>query len=325
MFQHPVADERRRAKLERELGDRLLYLLNDNTVTDIARNSDGRMWVKRFGEAYQPIEAMNDTQAFSLISTVATLLNDEANVRNPIIEGELPIRQCRFEGLLPPLVASPTFSIRRPSPIIRPLDEYIGSGILDRGQARLLEHAITTRQNIVVVGATGSGKTTFAATLLEAMAKLTPNDRIVLLEDTIEISLTNRHCVSIRTDKRHDLGDLIRVVLRLDPERIIVGEVRDSAALHLLKLWWSGHRGGLVTLHAEGNPTTPEARVKPLYRLEQMIGGQAQVANPQQFIAEAVDLLVAIAPIDRPPYRRITAISQVGWAEGGFLVTPYLA
>lgn len=318
---HAIAAERRLARLQDALGDQLLCLLADDTLTDIARNPDGQLYAKYFGKSYIEIEPISDAQAERVITTVATLLNLTANAKRPLLEGELGLHDCRFQGALPPSVKAPMFAIRRPSKPI-PFDTYIERGIVSQNQGNILRRCLTDHHNIVVAGQTGSGKTTLLNSLLGEIAQLTPTDRVLVLEDTAELSALAGNFAVLRTTENVTLDALIRGVLRFDPDRIIVGEVRDEAALALLKLWWTGHGGGVVSLHANGQPRTGTERLAPLYRLEQMISRDARLANPLHFITEAVDTFVTIAPISNPPYRRITAISRVGWRDGGPFIQP---
>ncbi|WP_292255030.1 P-type conjugative transfer ATPase TrbB, partial [Mesorhizobium sp.] len=177
--------------------------------------------------------------------------------------GELPIGGHRFEGLLPPVVAAPTFTIRRRASRLIPLDDYVAAKIMTEHQASLIRNAITSRMNIVISGGTGSGKTTLANAVIAEIVETAPDDRMVILEDTAEIQCAAENAVALHTSDTIDMGRLLKSTMRLRPDRIIVGEVRDGAALTLLKAWNTGHPGGVTTIHSN----TAESALR---RLEQL-------------------------------------------------------
>jgi len=149
--------------------------------------------------------------------------------------------------------------------------------------AEALRQAVLDRENILVVGGTGSGKTTLANALLAEIART--GDRLVILEDTRELVSTARDAVQLRTQPGSvTLADLVRSTLRLRPDRIIIGEVRGAEALDMLKAWNTGHPGGITTLHANSASSA-------LTRLEQLVE-EATTALPHALIGEAVDVIV---------------------------------
>lgn len=122
----------------------------------------------------------------------------------------------------------------------------------------LIEAAVAARHNIIVVGGTSSGKTTFLNAVIDAMTRLTPADRLVILEDTTELQSSSANTVSLQTSHMAgiDMRSLAKITMRLAPKRILVGEVRDFAALEMLKVWDTGHRAGFppFTRTAPWNP-----------------------------------------------------------------------
>lgn len=137
---------------------------------------------------------------------------------------------------------------------------------------------------MLIVGGTGSGKTTFANAILNEMAILTPEHRVLLLEDTVELQCTMKNMVQMRTNDTVKLQDLLKIAMRQRPDRIIVGEVRGGEALDMLKAWNTGHPGGLCTVHAN------DAHAG-LIRLEQLISEVSQ-SRMKDLIAEAVDMVI---------------------------------
>lgn len=185
-----------------------------------------------------------------IIGSVAHALQSEADDEQPIISGELPIGGHRFEGLLPPVVSGPSFTIRRRASRLIPLDDYVKHKIMTAAQVSVLRSAIASRMNIVISGGTGSGKTTLANAVIAEIVANAPDDRIVILEDTAEIQCAAENAVALHTSDTIDMARLLKSTMRLRPDRIIVGEVRDGAALTLLKAWNTGHPGGVTTIHS---------------------------------------------------------------------------
>ena len=129
----------------------------------------------------------------------------------------------------------------------------MAEGVLASAHRDLLRGALRDRQNSVICGGTGSGKTTLANALLkEAVEPGGPAERFVILEDTVELQCAAANHIQLRTTDSVDLTRLVRATMRLRPDRIIVGEVRGREALALLKAWNTGHPGGLTTVHANG-------------------------------------------------------------------------
>lgn len=149
-------------KLQEALGDRLCIALDDPSIVEIMLNPDGKVFIERLGQGIAPAGEMAATAAETIIGSVAHALQSEADDERPIISGELPIGGHRFEGLLPPVVASPTFTIRRRASRLIPLDDYVADKVMTEAQAAVIRSAIANRLNIVIAGGTGSGKTTLA-------------------------------------------------------------------------------------------------------------------------------------------------------------------
>src|SRR5690606_17592688 len=194
----------------------------------------------------------------------------------------------RCQGFLPPVTTAPAFSIRKRPAVIWTLADYVRDGAMSDAQAEILRRAVKERRNILISGGTGSGKTTLANALLAEPAFA--DDRVFLVEDTPELQCSAWDLVSVLT-RRHPrpigVVDLVRDALRMRPDRIVVGEMRDgAAALETLKAWNTGHPGGLSTIHANSAAET-------LARLEDLL---AEVAAqvPRRAVGQAIDLIVHI-------------------------------
>ncbi|GCA50098.1 type IV secretion system protein VirB11 [Sinorhizobium sp. KGO-5] len=294
-------------KLQEALGDHLCVALDDATVVEIMLNPDGKLFIERLGHGVAPAGEMSSAAAEMVIGTVAHALQSEVDTEQPIISGELPIGGHRFEGLLPPVVAKPAFTIRRRASRLIPLDEYVRSGVMTEYQASTIRSAISSRLNIIISGGTGSGKTTLANAVIDEIVKSAPEDRLVILEDTAEIQCGAQNAVLLHTSDTVDMARLLKSTMRLRPDRIVVGEVRDGAALTLLKAWNTGHPGGVATIHSN-------TAMSALRRLEQLTA-EASQQPMHEVIGEAVDLIVSIERTPRG--RRVRDVIQVERFAGG--------
>lgn len=302
-------------KLRRELGPVVLHELDDPRTIEIMLNPDGQLWVERLGEPMQVVGAMERAAAEAMLATLASVLDTVITRESPILEGELPIHGARFEGITAPIVPFPCFTIRKKATAIFTLDDYVVRGIMTEEQRDVLIDAIQLRQNILVVGGTGTGKTTLTNALIEAMARLTPEHRVMILEDTAEIQCSARNVVTMRTSDGVSLRQLLRVCMRMRPDRILVGETRGGEALDLLKAWNTGHPGGIATVHAN-------SATAGLVRLEQLIA-EVSLTPMHHLIAEAVNVVVGITKHGNS--RRIAGIFSVTGYNNGRYETQSLA
>lgn len=286
-----VPARRLRTMLRTAMGEGLAEALSNPAVFEIMVNPDGCVRLDLAGEGrIDTGVVMAPSDVERVIRLVASQVRAEINVDSPIVSAELPggeggVGGERFEGLLPPVVTAPCFSIRKPAYRLFSLGDYVAAGIMSSAQAAVLSRAISHRDNILVVGGTSSGKTTLTNALLAEVAQL--GERVILIEDTRELRCDAEDVVALRTRAGTvTMSDLVRSTLRLRPDRIIVGEVRGREALDMLKAWNTGHPGGIATLHANSAKGA-------LLRLEQLV--QEAVANvPRPLIAEAIDLIVFI-------------------------------
>lgn len=307
---HEESRQRVLEKLRREAGPKVISALSDPTVAEILLNPDQGLWIDRLVGGMRHEGSVERTAAENLIATVASYYSLIANRESPILECEFPLDGSRFEAILPPLVEAPTFSIRRRAIKMHTLADYVADGIMSQTQSDFIRAAIAERQNILVVGGTGTGKTTLGNALIDTIVEISPEHRIVIIEDTREIQCRAQNSVQMKTSENKTMNQLLRATMRLRPDRIIVGEVRGSEALSLLKAWNTGHPGGIATLHANN------ARAG-LIRLEQLIAEGVVEAGQRQMsalIAEAVNLIVVISKDSGS--RKITEIAQVKGFDG---------
>ncbi|MDZ4153606.1 P-type conjugative transfer ATPase TrbB [Methylicorpusculum sp.] len=276
--------DRRMEGLRNALGSLVLSALEDPDVVEVMLNDDGSLWSEKLGTMTR-IGDMSADDGMTILSMVSTALKGELTKENPFVEGELPLDGSRFEGVAPPVTERPIFAIRKKATRIFTVDDYVRSGVLSFQQAEALRKAIRNLQNILVIGGTGSGKTTFCNALLHELSVLCPDVRMLILEDTRELQCALVNRVFLRASEWTTLARISLAVNRLRPDRISVGEVRDGGpALALLKLWNTGHPGGFATVHAN-------SAYGGLTRMDQLI--QEVSANPQRtLIGEAVNFAV---------------------------------
>ncbi len=298
--------------MRRQLGS-FCTVLAESGVVELMLNADGAVWVDRLGRGMSVVGRMQPASAESFIGTVASTLRSTVTRENPILECELPVEApfdgARFEALIPPIVPAPVFSIRRKASAVFTLDAYERQGIMSGGQRAAIEAAAARRHNILVVGGTGTGKTTLTNAIIDHMTQAAPQHRLVLIEDTSELQCAAPNAVSMRATDTVDMQRLLKATMRLRPDRIIVGEVRGGEALSLLKAWNTGHPGGVCTVHANN------ARAG-LQRIEQLIAEVSQTPM-RPLIAEAVNLIVSIVKTDHAPGRRIDEVVAVTGCQAG--------
>ena len=300
--------------LRTALGPAVGRLLDESEVVELMLNPDGRVWVDRLGSGLSEAGfRLSPADGERIIRLVASHVGAEVHGERPRISAELPETGERFEGLLPPVVTAPTFAIRKPAVAVFSLDDYVGQGIMTAAQAAILRLAVAERRNLLIAGATSTGKTTLANALLKEIAAT--RDRVILIEDTRELNCEVANAVALRTkDGVIGLAELVRSSLRLRPDRIPIGEVRGREALDLLKAWGTGHPGGIGTIHAG-------SALGALHRLEQLIQ-EAVAAVPRALIADTIDMIAVLT--GRGGQRRLAGIWQVGdlSAGGAYVVEP---
>jgi type IV secretion system protein VirB11 len=281
-----VVVERRLQSLARALGPALADALADEAVVEVLINADGRVRIDRVGVG---LEATNVWLTAAERETAVRLLAAEARVivteDQPYLSATLPGSGARVQAMIPPIVSAPTLAIRKRPSVIFTLADYVRDKIATPAQVEEMRAAIRARRNIVVAGGTGSGKTTLLNALLAEPEFA--EARALILEDTAELQCVGDdvvHLLTKRAGAAVGMRELVQMTLRLRPDRIVVGEVRDGAALEVLKAWNTGHPGGLLTLHAN-------SAADALMRLEDLCI-EAGLASPQRLIRSAVDAVV---------------------------------
>src|SRR5256712_4593568 len=254
--------------MARYLGPVILRAFADDDVTEIYVNpQDGvvRFDTRSRGRIASGV-SVAATRVEMFLNAVATSLGLTLSADHPGLEAELPavgFRGSRLQGFVPPVTPAPAFTIRKPPAVVYSLDDYVAAGVISRAQRAEFRRAVREHQNILIAGGTNTGKTTLANALLKEITDLFPTERLVILEDTVELQCVAPDHLALRTSPSVTLAQLVKSALRTSPTRIVVGEVRGSEALDLLDAWATGHPGGVATVHA----SSPERALLRLDRL----------------------------------------------------------
>ena len=304
--QNTLTADRTLRMLRTAMGPMITEALDDPAVIEIMVNPDGRLWLDKLGKGrFDTNSRLKPDEAERVVRLVASHIHQDVTAFSPIVSAELPGNGERFEGVIPPVVTAPCFSIRKGAVSVFSLEDYVDTQTMSVTQAEALRYAVSSRQNILIVGGTSSGKTTLANALLAEVSGT--GDRVLILEDTRELQCKAEDTVALRTHGQNvKLSDLVRSTLRLRPDRIIVGEVRGPEALDMLKAWNTGHPGGIATIHANSAKAG-------LSRIEQLILEGARTV-PRELIAEAIDVIVFIS--GRGTKRRIETIARLVEVSG---------
>ncbi|HHD81334.1 MAG TPA: P-type conjugative transfer ATPase TrbB [Campylobacterales bacterium] len=273
--------------LERYFGDEIInYLKRDEEIIEIMANPDNSLFIEKMGQPMQRVGTVKPQNIRAIINTLASYHDMVIDQEQTILECEVPFCGSRFLGKIPPSVSSPSFTIRKKATKIFTLSDYLKEGIITKNQKVIIEESIKSKKNILIVGGTGSGKTTLTNAIIETISTLTPNDRILIIEDTAEIQCSAQNKVISRTTKKVSMQDLVKSSLRERPDRVLIGEIRGKEALDLITIWNTGHPGGVATVHAN-------SAYKALKRLERLLA-LANAHNMQEEIAQAINTVIFI-------------------------------
>jgi P-type conjugative transfer ATPase TrbB len=307
-----VVRDRHHESLHHALGPLIAEALSRPDVVEIMANPDGHLWIDRAGVGREKIGRIEPAAAETTIRLLASHMGETVNPERPSVAGVLPRSGERFQGVLPPLAERPVFTIRKRATMVFTLDDYVAKSILSAQGAAIIRQAVIDRKNILVAGGTGSGKTTLVNAILAEPAFR--KDRIVLIEDTKELQCPAEDKVELlakNTEPRVTMTELLRMTLRLRPDRIIIGEVRGGEALAMLKAWNTGHPGGVATIHAN-------SAADALRRTEDLVGEASQVI-PRHSIASAVNVVAFIRRIGESPGRKVSQVAKViGLSRQGY-------
>ncbi|WP_128981217.1 CpaF family protein [Streptomyces roseicoloratus] len=310
----PVLSTAERAQLIRRVVDEALGLgvleplLEDASITEIMVNGPDQIYVERAGRVeLLPLRFASHEQLMQTIERIVSTVNRRVDESNPMVDARLPSGE-RVNVIIPPLsLTGATLTIRR-FPRAYTLHEMTGLGALDEQMLLLLSGLVQAKFNIIVSGATGTGKTT----LLNALSGLIPDgERVITIEDSAELQLQQSHVIRLEARPPNIEGrgqvtirDLVRNSLRMRPDRIVVGEVRGGETLDMLQAMSTGHDGSLATVHAN----SAEDALMRLQTLASMSEVKVPFEALRDQINSAVDVLVQLT---RHPdgTRRVTEIA----------------
>ena len=316
--------------------------LADESVSEIMINGKDSVYIERGGKIEEtPAKFVSENALRAAASNIAKSVGRLLDEAHPRLSARLP-DGSRVYAVLPPLSRKGTvMSIRRFSKEALTMERLLGCGSLDDGMYRLLRGLVLARKNIVVSGATSSGKTS----VLNALSSFIPEgERVIVIEDASELRLQQRHVVPFETRKADKNGqgevtirDLIRSALRLRPDRIVIGEIRGGEALDLLQALNTGHAGSMSTIHAN-SPLDCLRRLEtcallagieiPLYALRAQVAGAVGAIVHTARLPDGSRKTVSVAevlPLEGGEYRvrelrawRTESVSPDGKVRGGF-------
>lgn len=277
------------------------------STTELMFNPDGSIYTERNGRLSRVNgERLHPDNVRSLISLLAGLNHQVCNAERPWLEVKLPYwYNARLEVLVPPLVDAPSLTFRFPPRSRLTLAELIRRGTITADQADSLHTAIKQSKNIIVAGHTGSGKTTLTNALLDLITE----ERVLIIEDTPEIDISNRNKVQIKIGDppTFTTRDAVLRAMRMRPDRIVVGEVRDGgAALELLKALLT-HPGTVSTIHAD---SAEDVRYRLFWLMQEVLNGKPSY----ELIDRTVHCIVYIAKTDDGE-RSVRKVTQIKWAD----------
>ena len=292
-------------------------LLHDDSITEIMVNSPSEVYIEIDGvlEKDDSISFIDNDHITRTIERLIEPVGKTIDVNNPMVDARL-VDGSRINAVIPPLSKNPIITIRKFRKSIVDMENLVGNGTLTPYMARFLEAAVQAKLNIIVAGPSGAGKTT----LLNILSNYIPDgERIITIEDVMELNLNQSNVVSLETKSANYDGigevtmrDLVRNSLRMRPDRIVIGEVRGAEAFDLLQAMNTGHDGSLTSLHANSCKDA-------LDRLETMIL-MSNIEVPmnvlREYIDNAIDLVVYITRM-KDGKRKITNISEVINVDSG--------
>lgn len=277
--------------VKRGFGPLLSGLLESEGWTDLLLNADGSMYLEKEGKmekiySYADDGFRNKQIDFKAILnaayTLAAYTNTYIREENPSFSAVIPFMNVRAHFKIPPIVDQITAAFRKPSDFVFTIEDLIAQGCLSEGQAEYIQSAILTHKNIILAGATGSGKTTFTNSLISLIPR---DERLFIIEDIRELRTENENVEHVLITPNYSYVRAVEDALRSRPDRIIMGEcLKGDQTLSLLSAWNTGHSGGFTTIHA-----TDAHHV--LRRLNQLCS-QVSESSQMEMIKDAIDVVV---------------------------------
>lgn len=295
-------------------------LLLDPEITEVMVNGPYKIYVEKHGKIeLTSIKFKDNEQVMNVIDKIVSPLGRRIDESSPMVDARLP-DGSRVNAIIPPLALNgPTITIRKFAKDPYTIEDLINFGTVTRDMAQFLDACVKAKLNIFISGGTGSGKTT---TLNVLSAFIPNNERIVTIEDSAELQLSQDHVVSLEARPANVEGkgaitirNLVRNSLRMRPDRIVIGEVRGEEALDMLQAMNTGHDGSLATGHAN----SPRDMIARLETMVLMAGLELPIKAIRQQIAGGIDLIIQCARL-KDGTRKVVNITEVQDLEGDVVV-----
>ena len=299
----------------------LQTLLEDETVTEVMVNGAKNIYVERKGKIHRvPVTFESNEHVMRIIDRIVAPLGRRIDESSPYVDARLA-DGSRVNAIIPPIsLIGPILTIRKFSKIPISLEQLVQFGTLTGESLQFLKACVEARLNVVISGGTGSGKTTF----LNILSGFIPSDeRIITIENAAELQLRQEHVITLESRPPNIEGrgeitirNLVVNALRMRPDRIIVGEIRDDAALDMLQAMNTGHDGSMTTLHSN----SPRDTLSRLETMTLMAGMDLPVRAIREQVSSAIDMIVHEERM-RDGSRKVTNITEVGGMEGDIITT----
>jgi pilus assembly protein CpaF len=316
-----IPEETRNIILDSALAELVGYgpielLLSDNDTSEIMVNGSQLTFVERSGEIIETdIKFEDDKHLMRIINRILHPIGRRVDYDNPTADGRLP-DGSRVNVIIPPVaIDGPHLSIRKFMQNRMSMEDIITLGTLSDYMATFLKACVVARLNIIITGNTSSGKTT----MLNLLSSYIPeHERIVTIEDAVELQLKQRHVVRLETklpgvdgSGAVTIRELVRNALRMRPDRLVVGEVRGGESLDMLQAMNTGHSGSITTLHAN----SPRDAISRMETMALMSGIELPVTAIRRQIASAINLVVHMSRL-QDGTRKTTQITEIVGMEG---------
>jgi pilus assembly protein CpaF len=296
-------------------------LLEDESVTEIMVNGAKNIYIERKGKIHRvPVTFESNDHVMRIIDRIVAPLGRRIDESSPYVDARLA-DGSRVNAVIPPIsLVGPTLTIRKFSKVPITLEQLVQFGTLTAESLQFLKACVESRLNVVISGGTGSGKTT----LLNILSSFIPSDeRILTIENAAELQLRQEHVVTLESRPANIEGrgeitirQLVVNALRMRPDRIIVGEIRDDAALDMLQAMNTGHDGSMTTLHSN----SPRDTLSRLETMTMMAGMELPIRAIREQVTSAIDLVIHQERM-RDGSRKVTNITEVSGMEGDVITT----
>ena len=291
-------------------------LLEDDTITEVMVNGAKNIYIERAGKIIRvPVAFESDEHVLRIIDRIVAPLGRRIDESSPYVDARLP-DGSRVNAVIPPIsLVGPVLTVRKFAKNPITLEQLIEYGTITPEALQFLKACVESRLNLVISGGTGSGKTT----LLNILSQFIPSDeRIVTVENAAELQLRQEHVVTLESRPPNIEGrgevtirQLVINCLRMRPDRIIVGEIRDEAALDMLQAMNTGHDGSMTTAHSN----SPRDTLARLETMVMMAGMELPIRAIREQVSSAIDLIVHQERM-RDGTRKVVNITEVSGMEG---------